>query len=176
MSNPTGSQIATDQTPKKPGKVWGRPFAKGVSGNPGGRKKVPENVGDIAREATPDAIRTLIKIMKSEKASFAVRAYCADKIIAPTANRHSKTTSPSEPHNAQSAISQMTNCWRLSNGNAPRPRWRRPWSSSSRRSRSSPSWASSPRSSLSPVKQQPVPSRSGSCGGLPRISTRSLRH
>jgi hypothetical protein len=81
MSNPTGSQIATDQTPKKPGKVWGRPFAKGVSGNPGGRKKVPENVGDIAREATPDAIRTLIKIMKSEKASFAVRAYCAEKVI-----------------------------------------------------------------------------------------------
>jgi hypothetical protein len=80
-SNPTGSQIATDQTPKKPGKVWGRPFAKGVSGNPGGRKKVPENVGDIAREATPDAIRTLIKIMKSEKASFAVRAYAAEKIL-----------------------------------------------------------------------------------------------
>jgi hypothetical protein len=81
MSNPTGSQIATDQTPKKPGKVWGRPFAKGVSGNPGGRKKVPENVGDIAREATPDAMQTLIKIMRSEKASFAVRAYCAEKVM-----------------------------------------------------------------------------------------------
>jgi len=81
MSNATGSQIATDQTPKKPGKVWGRPFVSGVSGNPGGRKKVPENVGNIAREATPDAIRTLIKIMRSEKASFAVRAYCAEKVL-----------------------------------------------------------------------------------------------
>jgi hypothetical protein len=81
MSNPTGSQIATDQTPKKPGKVWGRQFKPGQSGNPGGKRKIPENVGELARDATPKAIRTLIKIMEDEKASFAVRAYCADKII-----------------------------------------------------------------------------------------------
>src|SRR5262245_59917990 len=81
MSNPTGSQIATEQTPKKPGKVWGRPFQKGQSGNPGGKRKVPENVGDIARAATPRAIRTLIRIMEYSKASYAVRAYCADKVI-----------------------------------------------------------------------------------------------
>jgi Family of unknown function (DUF5681) len=80
-NNPTGSQIATDQTPKKPGKVWGRPFQKGQSGNPGGKRKVPENVGQLARDATPKAIKTLINIMEDEKASYAVRAYCAEKVL-----------------------------------------------------------------------------------------------
>ena len=33
------------------------------------------------RSATPEAMRTIIDIMKDKKASYAVRAYCAEKII-----------------------------------------------------------------------------------------------
>jgi Family of unknown function (DUF5681) len=67
--------------PKGKGRVWGKPFKKGVSGNPGGKPKAKESLAEIAREATPKAMRTLIAIMENEKASFAVRAYCADKVI-----------------------------------------------------------------------------------------------
>ena len=52
-----------------------------MSGNPGGRKKVPTNIGELVRGATPEAMLTLIDIMKNKSASFAVRAYCAEKII-----------------------------------------------------------------------------------------------
>lgn len=78
------------------GKVWGRPFPKGKSGNPGGRRlnsKQGRNLGDIARSAAPDAVQTLINIMKDEKASAAVRAYCADKIIDRAYGKAPQTTS-----------------------------------------------------------------------------------
>jgi hypothetical protein len=44
-----------------PGK--GRPFQKGISGNPGGRPKVLGDVQELAREKSPEAINTLTDIM-----------------------------------------------------------------------------------------------------------------
>ena len=41
-----------------PGK--GRPFEKGVSGNPGGRPKVLGDVQELARQQSPEAINTLV--------------------------------------------------------------------------------------------------------------------
>jgi hypothetical protein len=49
-----------------PGK--GRPFSKGVSGNPGGRPKVLGDVQDLAPQESPEAINTLSNIMHDEKA------------------------------------------------------------------------------------------------------------
>jgi hypothetical protein len=49
-----------------PGK--GRPFVKGVSGNPGGRPKVLGDVQELARQKSPEAITTLGNIMHDEKA------------------------------------------------------------------------------------------------------------
>jgi hypothetical protein len=81
MTTPNTTQPAPPVAPKRKGKVWGRPFKKGQSGNPGGKSKAKESLADIARNATPEALKIMITIMRSEKASFAVRAYCADKII-----------------------------------------------------------------------------------------------
>ena len=54
-----------------PGK--GRPFPKGVSGNPGGRPKVLGDVQELARQKSPEAINTLSNIMHDEKAPPAAR-------------------------------------------------------------------------------------------------------
>lgn len=76
-----GGKLATPELPTSTGKRWGRPFQKGQSGNPGGRARAKENIVEIARTATPRAMRTMIAIMENEKAPYSVRAYCADKVI-----------------------------------------------------------------------------------------------
>jgi hypothetical protein len=42
----------------------GRPFQPGQSGNPGGRPKALAEVRDLAREHTPEAIETLVTMMR----------------------------------------------------------------------------------------------------------------
>src|SRR3954467_6642408 len=60
-----------------PGK--GRPFQKGVSGNPGGRPKVLGEVQELARERSPQVINTLAAIM--EKAPPAARVAAANSLL-----------------------------------------------------------------------------------------------
>jgi hypothetical protein len=58
-------------------KQRGRPFAKGKSGNPGGRpKKTPElrEVEDLCRQASPDAVARLVEWMQSEDPATSVKA------------------------------------------------------------------------------------------------------
>jgi hypothetical protein len=62
-----------------PGK--GRPFPKGVSGNPGGRPKVLGDVQELAREQSPQAINTLSKIMNDEKTPPAARVAAANALL-----------------------------------------------------------------------------------------------
>jgi len=62
-----------------PGK--GRPFSKGVSGNPGGRPKVLGDVQELAREKSPEAIETLSNIMRDEKAPPAARVAAANALL-----------------------------------------------------------------------------------------------
>ena len=48
-----------------PGK--GRPFPKGMSGNPGGRPKVLGDVQELARQQSPEAINTLVASCRTRK-------------------------------------------------------------------------------------------------------------
>jgi hypothetical protein len=62
-----------------PGK--GRPFQKGLSGNPGGRPKVLGDVQELAREKSPEAITTLANIMRDDKAPPAARVAAANALL-----------------------------------------------------------------------------------------------
>src|SRR6187401_2984000 len=62
-----------------PGK--GRPFPKGVSGNPGGRPKVLGDVQELARQKSPEAINTLSNIMHDQKAPPAARVAAANALL-----------------------------------------------------------------------------------------------
>jgi hypothetical protein len=52
----------------------GRPFTRGVSGNPGGRPRAALDVQELARQHTPDAIKALVDALSSprERVSAAV--------------------------------------------------------------------------------------------------------
>lgn len=52
-------------TAKAKAKPRGKPFAKGQSGNPNGRPKVPAEVRDAARAHTMLAIETLVSVCKT---------------------------------------------------------------------------------------------------------------
>ncbi len=62
-----------------PGK--GRPFTKGVSGNPGGRPKALGDIQELARQQSPQAINTLAKIMNNEKTPPAARVAAATALL-----------------------------------------------------------------------------------------------
>ena len=49
-------------------------FVKGVSGNPGGRPKTIPEVKEILKAASPDAVRTLVELLNSEKDSIRLAA------------------------------------------------------------------------------------------------------
>jgi hypothetical protein len=59
----------------------GRPFPKGISGNPGGRPKVLGDVQELAREKSPEAINTLSNIMRDAKAPSAARVAAANALL-----------------------------------------------------------------------------------------------
>jgi hypothetical protein len=59
----------------------GRPFAKGQSGNPGGRPKIPDGVKERARGYSVQAIETLAEIMRNPTESGTARIAAADKIL-----------------------------------------------------------------------------------------------
>ena len=56
-------------------RVIGRPFARGTSGNPGGRPRTVVNVQELARTYTEEAIRTLVEALDDPK--LKVQAACA---------------------------------------------------------------------------------------------------
>lgn len=62
------------QSSKKP---RGKSFAKGKSGNPGGRPKLPEDVKhvrELARQYTASAVSALVEVLESDSAAGKVAA------------------------------------------------------------------------------------------------------
>jgi hypothetical protein len=58
----------------------GRPFPKGVSGNPGGRPRELAHVKALARDHTTEAIATLVELMRTGKTDSA-RAAAASELL-----------------------------------------------------------------------------------------------
>jgi hypothetical protein len=58
----------------KPRRGPGRPFKKGESGNPSGRKPVPENVKEALKALTPFAVRRLGELIEDDNGKVAVTA------------------------------------------------------------------------------------------------------
>jgi hypothetical protein len=71
----------TDNRKEQPMPGKGRPFQKGISGNPGGRPKVLGDVQELARQKSPEAITTLANIMNDEKAPPAARVAAANALL-----------------------------------------------------------------------------------------------
>ena len=74
MSGNTGrnSQPKTDHL---------NPWKPGQSGNPSGRPKIPEEVKEILRAATPKAAQVLLEILHNPEEPSKLRAEVADKIL-----------------------------------------------------------------------------------------------
>jgi hypothetical protein len=70
----------------------GRPFTKGVSGNPGGRPRELADVKALAREHTTEAIETLVTLMREGRTDTA-RAAAASELLS---RAWGKATTPLE--------------------------------------------------------------------------------
>lgn len=58
-----------------------RPFKKGQSGNPGGRKPIPPEVKELARAESVNAIRALARVMNAKTAPHAAIVAAANSLL-----------------------------------------------------------------------------------------------
>jgi len=77
----TVAQNSEEQLRPKKGKPRGRPWPKGVSGNPGGRPKEVGHVRELARQHTETAIRTLVEIATDPGQPGRARVAAAEAIL-----------------------------------------------------------------------------------------------
>jgi hypothetical protein len=59
----------------------GRPWAKGISGNPGGRPKAIADLVALARQQTPNALKVLASLMEDINAPASARVAAAKEIL-----------------------------------------------------------------------------------------------
>ena len=72
---------ATTAKPRKKKGGAGRPFKKGVSGNPKGRPKVPEETKQAFRDASKEACEVLVRIMNDPAAKDSDRIKASEVIL-----------------------------------------------------------------------------------------------
>jgi hypothetical protein len=72
--------LAENSEQTAPQRGPGRPFPKGLSGNPGGRPKEIGHVRELAREHTQEAVQTLVDIMRTGRTDSA-RAAAASELL-----------------------------------------------------------------------------------------------
>jgi hypothetical protein len=58
-----------------------KPFQKGKSGNPAGRPKIPAELREMARAASPQALQALIEVMADKAAPQSARVSAANSIL-----------------------------------------------------------------------------------------------
>jgi hypothetical protein len=56
-------------------------FVKGQSGNPGGRPKQDDELRELAKAQTAEALKTLAQVMRSKKSPAAARVMAANSIL-----------------------------------------------------------------------------------------------
>lgn len=74
------AQNSEEQQPRK-GKPRGRPWPKGVSGNPGGRPREVGHVRELARQHTETAIKTLVEIATDPGQPGRARVAAAEALL-----------------------------------------------------------------------------------------------
>ncbi|TXN12191.1 hypothetical protein FV219_05325 [Methylobacterium sp. WL122] len=58
-----------------------KPFTPGQSGNPGGRPRIPEDVKQLARALTPEAIATAAEIMRNPEETGTARMSAINTLL-----------------------------------------------------------------------------------------------
>jgi len=71
----------SEKTAKPKRKPRGKPFPKGVSGNPGGRPKQVRELMEIARALSAEGIEELAAIMRDKQLAPAMRMAAIDRIL-----------------------------------------------------------------------------------------------
>ena len=56
-------------------------FIKGQSGNPQGRKRLPPDVKQMLKAATPEAVRLLLDTMENREVKPELRVKCAETVL-----------------------------------------------------------------------------------------------
>lgn len=72
MPEPDNSADVAENS--EPTAVIGRPFPKGVSGNPGGRPRVVSEFRDKCRAYSDEALETLLEVMRSKSTNTTMPA------------------------------------------------------------------------------------------------------
>ena len=58
-----------------------RPFKKGQSGNPKGRPKIPDDIREMLKGATPSACKLLCDTINDENAKIDLRIKCSEIVL-----------------------------------------------------------------------------------------------
>ena len=70
--------MASENTDRSNGNL--RPWKKGQSGNPGGRKKMPEDAKAMLKAATPAAVKLLVDTLNNPEEKTETRVRCAETV------------------------------------------------------------------------------------------------
>ena len=71
--------MASENTDRSNGNL--RPWKKGQSGTPGGRKKMPDDAKAMLKAATPAAVKLLVDTLNNTNEKTETRVKCAETVL-----------------------------------------------------------------------------------------------